>query len=203
MKNEKRDQRRNEIMDIAVTMVAEHGYRDASMLKVAKAAKASKETLYAWFGDKRGLFEAIIRRNASAVQAVLAGHLEGTAPVDTVLIEFGSALLELLMSEDAVAINRAAISELRSDPSLAQTLVQAGRGATLPSFIAYLELQKKQGTLVFESSKQEAENFLGLLIGDMKVRRLLGALTTPTKAEIEQRATHAAKTFIRINQPTK
>jgi AcrR family transcriptional regulator len=77
MKAASRDKRRDEILDVAIEVLSERGYRDASMLEVARRASASKETLYAWFGDKGGLFEAVIRRNAQAVQAVLARHLEG------------------------------------------------------------------------------------------------------------------------------
>jgi len=198
MKAASRDKRRDEILDVAIEVLSQKGYRDASMLEVAKRASASKETLYAWFGDKRGLFEAVIRRNAQAVQAVLARHLEDDAPTELVLMDFGRALLQLLMGESAVAINRAAISEARSDPQLAQILSSAGREATLPSFIRFLELQQRRGVLKTEDPSQAAEDFLGLLLGNTQIRRLLGLMTAPKKAQIEARATHAAKNFLRL-----
>lgn len=198
MKAAARDQRRDEIMTVAVEVLAERGYRDASMLEVARRASASKETLYAWFGDKRGLFEAVIRRNAQAVQAVLARHLAGDAPSERVLMDFGTALLDLLLGDDAVAINRAAISEARSDPSLAQTLVSAGREATLPTFIRFLELQQARGALRIDSPSEAAVDFLGLLLGDTQIRRLLGFLSAPRKAEIEARAARATRNFLRL-----
>lgn len=198
MKAASLNQRRNEIMDIAVEVLAERGYRDASMLEIARRASASKETLYAWFGDKRGLFEAVIRRNAQVVQTVLARHLEGNAPAERVLMDFGHALLELLLGNSAVAINRAAISEARSDPSLAQTLASAGREATLPAFIRFLELHQERGALRIEAPSEAAEDFLGLLLGDTQVRRLLGLLSAPRKAQIEARAAHATHTFLRL-----
>lgn len=67
-------------------------------------------------------------------------HVEENAPPEIVLKEFCAALLELLLGDSAVAINRAAISEAQSDPSLARTLASAGREATLPAFIRFLEL---------------------------------------------------------------
>jgi AcrR family transcriptional regulator len=179
-------------------VLSEKGYRDASMLEVARRASASKETLYAWFGDKRGLFEAVIRRNAEAVQAVLARHLEGDASTEVVLVEFGRALLELLLGDGAVAINRAAISEARSDPRLAQILASTGRDATLPNFIRFLELHREQGALRLEAPSEAAETYLGLLLGDTQIRRLLGLLPAPKKAQIEARALRAAKNFLRL-----
>ena len=198
MKAASRNQRRDEIMDVAVEVLAERGYRDASMLEVARRASASKETLYAWFGDKRGLFEAIIRRNAQAVQTVLARHLEGHAPTERVLMDFGGALVELLLGDSAVAINRAAISEARSDPALAQTLASAGREATLPAFIQFLELRRERGSLRIESPAEAAEDFLGLLLGDTQIRRLLDLLPTPRKAQVKARAARATQIFLRL-----
>ena len=77
MKKSSRTPRRAHILDVAAKILAERGYRDTTMLEVARRASASKETLYAWFGDKLGLFEAVMRRNAGAVRLALNGHLDG------------------------------------------------------------------------------------------------------------------------------
>lgn len=201
MKTASRDKRRDEILNVAIEILSERGYRDTSMLEVARRASASKETLYAWFGDKQGLFEALIRRNAQSVQAVLARHFEGDASTELVLQDFGRALLQLLLGDSAVAINRAAISEARSDPRLAHILASAGREATLPSFIRFLEQQREGGTLRIECPSQAAEDFLGLLIGDTQTRRLLGLLAAPKKAQIEARAARAARNFLLLHTP--
>ncbi|MDP6342913.1 MAG: TetR/AcrR family transcriptional regulator [Alphaproteobacteria bacterium] len=188
-------------MDIAVEVLAERGYRGASMLEIANRASASKETLYAWFGDKPGLFEQVIRRNARAVQAALAPRLENDTTAESVLVAFGQALLRLLLGEDAVAINRAAISEAASDSRLAQVLASAGREATLPDFIRFLEGHSRNGTWQIDTPSEAAEDFLGLLIGDSQIRRLLGLLPAPGEAEILARANRAAARFSRLYAP--
>ena len=195
MKADRREKRRDEILDAATTLLVERGYRDTSMLEVARRASASKETLYAWFGDKHGLFEAVIRRNAATLQTVLARHLEEEAPLDMVLRDFGRALLQLLLGDGAVAINRAAIAEAQADPRLARILSRSGREATLPGFVQILEASRAQGLLKFDSAKEAAEDYLGLLLGDLQVRRLLGLAPTPTKAQVEARARRAAAAF--------
>ncbi len=198
MKTTSRERRRNQILDIAAEVLAERGYRDTSMLEVARRASASKETLYAWFGDKEGLFEAIIHRNAESVRVVLDGHLEGGAPVNQVLTEFGQALAGLLLGESAAAVNRAAISEAYSSPSLARSLNELGREATLPTFIRYLEKCSEQNELRIENPEDAAETFIGLLLGDAQVRRLLGVVEAPEIAEIEIRSRRATQRFIRL-----
>ncbi len=202
MKEETRAKRRDVILDVAIEVLAERGYRDMTMLEVARRARASKETLYAWFGDKRGLFEALITRNAAVVQQVMADQLETEAPPKKALNAFGTALLTLLMGESAVALNRAVIAEAASDPALAKTLVAAGRQATLPAFTRYLEDQAAQGHLTVTSSAEAAEDFIGLLLGDIQVRRLLGVERAPSKAQIAARAAAATEKFLRLHGAT-
>ena len=198
MEQAARQARRDEILDIAVALLAERGYRDASMIEVARRAAASKETLYAWFGDKRGLYEAAVRRNASDVQGVLARALEDPADLAPSLAAFGTALLDLLLGESAVAINRAAISEAPRDPTLAELLSRAGREATLPKLIELLERHADRGDLAIDDGTEAAEAFLGLLLGDCQIRRLLGRLPTQGKAWQRARADRATKSFLRL-----
>ncbi|MEM8687942.1 MAG: TetR/AcrR family transcriptional regulator [Pseudomonadota bacterium] len=201
MREENRAKRRDHILDVAVEVLAERGYRDANMLEVARRAKASKETLYSWFGDKRGLFEAVIRRNAASVQTVMADQLAADAPLEEALTAFGRALLTLLMGDGAVALNRAAIAEAASDRTLADTLLAQGRQATLPAFIRYLDGQAERGHLNLSAPEDAAEDFLGLLIGDLQIRRLLGAAGQPGQAQIETRAQVATEKFLKLYHP--
>src|SRR3712207_2283519 len=69
-------ERREEILEVALSVLAERGYRGASMREIAERAQASKETLYAWFGNKRGLFEELVRWQAGRVDAVIAPNLD-------------------------------------------------------------------------------------------------------------------------------
>ncbi len=198
MKETSRAGRRDRILDVAVATLAEYGYRGTTMLEVARRASASKETLYAWFGSKPGLFEAVILRNADSVRTVVETHLDGAAPVDEALAEFGRALAGLLLGESAVAINRAAISEARTAPELARILAESGREATLPVFIRYLEGCRSDGALAFDDAEQAAEAFIGLLIGDAQVRRLLGVMAPPDGVALENRARLAIRVFLLI-----
>lgn len=198
MREPDRAQRRDAILDAATAILREKGYRDTTMLDVARRVSASKETLYAWFGNKSGLFQAVIRRNADTVRTVLESHLDGNAPVEEALADVGRALASLLLGDGAVAINRAAISEARSEPILARILIETGREATLPFFVRYLERCRERGFLQFDDPWEAAETFLGLLLGDKQVRRLLGALDTPDTGEIEALAKQAAARFLRL-----
>ena len=198
MKKSSRAPRRAHILDVAAKILAERGYRDTTMLEVAQRANASKETLYAWFGDKLGLFEAVIRRNAGAVRLALNGHLDGQPSVESALTDFGRTLAAHLLCDNAVAINRAAISEARSGPSLAGSLSKSGREPIQRIFARYLEQCHVRGLLVVEDPNDAVDTFVGLLLGDVQTRRLLGVMDAPCETDIEGRATRAAEKFLRL-----
>ncbi len=197
-RNFSRIPRRAQILDIAVDILVERGYRDTTMLEVAQRASASKETLYTWFGDKLGLFEAVIRRNAARMRMAVNGYHGKEVPVESVLTDFGRALAAVLLDEKAVAIDRAAISEACSGPSLAESVAKLGRDPTLRAFAGYLERCQAHGVLQFDDVHDAAETFLALLLGDVYARRLLGVIETPSEADIDNKAERAVRKFLRL-----
>ena len=198
MKKSRRATRRAHILDVAAKVLAERGYRDTTMLEVAQRSSASKETLYAWFGDKLGLFEAVIRRNAGGIRLVLNGHLDGETSVEAALTDFGRELATHLLCDNAISINRAAISEARSRPSLAGGLSKSGREPIQRTFAQYLDQCRARGLLNVEDSHEASDTFVGLLLGDAQTLRLLGVMEAPSEAEIEARASRAVDKFLRL-----
>lgn len=192
--------RREEILDVAFSVLSERGYRGASTREIAARAHASKETLYGWFGDKRGLFEELIRWQARGVDSTVSSSLDrGDDEPAVVLRAFATELLRLLLGERSVVINRAAMSEAAMDPTFAQILSAEGRGSVVPKLASYLKAQTEQGSLHLENlgdSATAAEALIGLTVGDLQVRRLLGALAEPDLDWIEARADRAADTFL-------
>lgn len=198
MRKSSRVPRRAHILDIAAEVLAERGYRDTTMLEVARRSNASKETLYAWFGDKLGLFEAVIRRNAGRIRVALNGHLDGDTSVESALTEFGRALATHLLCDNAVSINRAAISEARSGPSLAGGLSKSGREPIQRAFVRYLDQCHERGLLNVGDAEEAVDTFVGLLLGDAQTLRLLGVMDAPCEADIEERAKRAVEKFVRL-----
>jgi AcrR family transcriptional regulator len=192
-------ERREEILNVAFFVLAERGYRGASMLEIARRAQASKETLYAWFGDKRGLFEELVRWQAERVDAAIAPNLDhGSDDPSEVLRGFVLELQRLLLGERSVVINRAAISEATSDPTFARILAAQGRGSVVPKLVRYLEGQRERGRLEFEEAGAAIDTIIGLAIGDQQVRRLLGVLPIPDPEQMEARAERTVRSFLRL-----
>ena len=193
-------ERREEILKVALSVLAERGFRGASMREIAERAQASKETLYAWFGDKRGLFEELVRWQAERVDAAVVPSLERGGDDDpaVVLRAFAVELQSLLLGERAVVINRAAIAEVPSDPTFAQILAAKGRDTVVPKLGRYLEGQQERGHLDFEDAGAAVDALIGLIIGDQQVRRLLGVLPIPKDEQIEARAERTVEQFLTL-----
>jgi TetR/AcrR family transcriptional repressor of mexJK operon len=188
--------RSDEILDAALALMEEHGYRDTTMLQVATRARASKNTLYQHFPTKQALFAALVARAAAAMNADITAALDGNAPLEPTLRQFGIHLLALLTGPQSLAINRAAIAEARVAPELAQALAANGRENTAPLVQRYFAAQIAAGRMRRVDGADAIETFIGLLVGDLQVRLLWGIATPPDAATIKRRAQRAAERFV-------
>ena len=136
MKEETRTQRRQQIEDAAYEVLSEKGYAGASMLSIAKRARCSNETMYSWYGDKAGLFRSMIARNAEQARTLLETALSDGQSIRETLDRFGPLLLDTVLSDKAVALNRAAAA----DPSgeLGAAISEAGRETIRPLLVRSL-----------------------------------------------------------------
>ena len=179
------EHRRKKIEDAAYKLLIEKGFKATSMLAVARLAKASNETLYKWYGDKIGLFAAMIEQNTKTVEAELIKvRTEGKPGLDA-LDTVGRTLLKMVTGDRAVALNRAAAG----DPSgrLGVLLAKQGRSRVAPQ-IAEL-IQQIYGSDV--DLQKCTETYITLLIGDLQIRRVTGAMAKLAENDIATRATRA------------
>ncbi len=199
MRTEKRDARMREIETVAYGLLARQGYEGTSMLAVAKAAKASNETLYRWYGDKNGLFESMIRANATEVQDALAVLTEKQAPPLQILDRIAPALLAMLLGDRAIILNRAAAS----DPSgaLGKAIARGGRETVLPLLQRLMTDAINAGSLAPPPDGDIAALFMHLLVGDQQIRRVIGTIAAPSARAVEGQARTAMARFRRLCAP--
>lgn len=195
-----KDQRREQILQAGLDVLAEKGWQGCSMIAVARAANASKETLYNWFGDKEGFFAALIRQNARRMDAALPGDFAGLAPRDG-LEAFGRELLRLLTSDASVALNRAAIADAGRADALGRILIAEGREKSLPKLAAWLAAQARTGALHCPDPARAADRFIALVKGDLQLEVLLGVAAAPDTDEISRIVKAAVAEFLTLYAP--
>lgn len=194
------DARRAAILDAALALLTEQGYDKLSTRAVATRAKASKETMYAHFGDRRGLLEALVAQQAEATNGPLRQALSTTSAgeVRPVLVDALTRLVALLTGSRSVTINRVAIAALPADPEPAEALAARGRRTTGPLFEALLTRGVERGELALDDPAEAFEVLYGLTIRDSQIAALLGRAPAWTGHEHRARAEHAVDLFYRL-----
>ena len=196
MKDTHRSARQLEIEEAAYELLAERGYTGTSMLSIAKRAKCSNETLYNWYGDKLGLMRAMVERNAAGARKLLGKALrEERSPLET-LDAFGPALLKILLDEKPIALNRAAAADPTGE--LGSALSAAGRETIFPLLQEVFERAGEKKQLCFEDVASAVETYLGLLIGDLQVRRIIGRVPPLSDQDIGKRSKTALQSLTRL-----
>lgn len=191
MRDDKKSIRQQQIETAAYALLEEKGYGGTSMLGIARQARASNETLYNWYGDKQGLFQALVARNAEEVKQHLEAALESDHDALAILHTLGPKLLTLLTGDRAVALNRAAAAD--SSGELGATLSKAGREAVFPLLERVLARAQRDGQLRFENSGEAVGLYLDLLIGDLQIRRVIGRQPRPSATFCHDRAMRAVR----------
>lgn len=191
MREETRARRQREIEQTAYAVLEERGYAGTSMLAIARAARASNETLYNWYGDKQGLFRSLVARNAEELRGLLEERISGQGdPLETLKL-LGPKLLELLTGPGPVALNRAAAA----DPSneLGAAIAQAGRESIAPLIAEVMEAASQRRQLAFRDVSDAVGLYLDLLVGDLQIRCVIGRQAPPSAAVRRRRATLACE----------
>ncbi|NDW45890.1 TetR/AcrR family transcriptional regulator [Ruegeria sp. PrR005] len=189
MKDDSRTDRQQQIEEAAYALLEQKGYAGTSMQGIARLARASNETLYSWYGDKQGLFRALVIRNTAEVRAQLEADLAADRPPRDTLTALGPRLLSLLLGDRAVALNRSAAA----DPSgeLGALIAQSGRDSVMPLIVQVLEAARAEGLLRFDDAGAAAGLYLDLLVGDQQIRRVIGRLPAPSEAACQARGAAA------------
>lgn len=199
MREDRKQARMREIEAVAYEVLAEQGYDGTSMLAVAKRAKASNETLYRWYGDKKGLFASMVRANADEVRRTLdRTDQAGLSPLDR-LHRLAPVLLGMLMGERAISLNRAAAADVTGE--LGCAIAEGGRESILPLLAGVMEEAVRDGALMAPREGAIAPLFMHLLVGDQQIRRVIGALPAPTEAEVVAQASVAMAQFRTLCAP--
>lgn len=196
MRTEKKEQRRAEIEAQAFALLKEAGFEGTSMAMIAKRSKASMETVYSWYGDKRGLFAALVERNAQQViLALQEADAKEQSPKERLRIT-ARALLLMLSGEHAIALNRAAVNDTTG--VLGKLLAEHGRKAVGPHFAGLLIAWRQSEDVRFEDVSEATATFFDLMIGDHQIRRAIGAIGPMSVQDSATRTDRAIQRFEKI-----
>ena len=176
--------RRRAFLEAATTAFLEQGYANTTLDDVIARSGGSRQTLYALFGGKQGLFEALVSDRCSKVFEPLA--LEGLperAP-DEVLLDLGVRYLDTVLDPDTLGLYRVVVAEAGSMKELSERFWEMGPGRTRALLAGYFVRQARLEVLRLDSPEQAANEFLGMLLGPYQMQCLLGLRDRPSRDEL-------------------
>ena len=149
------------------------GFGAVSMDAIAREAGASKATVYAYFSSKEELFGAVVAHEGERYFRGFSAHELDPHAAAASLAEIAHRFLDLVLSPDAIAVNRITIAEAARFPQLGEVFWRAGPERTRIQIEAFLRRAVAAGTLVIADTRVAAEQFIALLRGDIHQRQLL------------------------------
>lgn len=175
-------QSRERVLDSALKLILENGYGNLSMETVARDAHVSMRTIYTHFGNKTGLFGAVIRRCSDQFVDSLPNDGE---PRDA-LLTFARQFIGRITQPDAVRIRAILIGESLRFPELASQFHEQGPQRTLDMLTAFFAKHQHAGHFIEVEPQRLADHFLSCLRNEHFRKLQLGLATTPNESEIDE-----------------
>ena len=166
--------RREAILAAATAAFLEHGFAGATLDDVIASAGGSRATVYAQFGNKEGLFAAIIAGVCDRMLAPLDAAIDAGRPLADVLRAFALRYATAFLEPGRVALFRVAAARLGD----------------------YLAGAKRRRELKVRHPAIAARIFLEMITGDLHKRALFGVPPAPSPAEIEEVVEAAVASFL-------
>jgi len=190
---------RARILEAAFGAFMKSGYAASSTLEIATRARVSKRELYALVGNKQEMLIACISARATRLQV----PADFPVPHDRetlahVLASFGTQLVREITDPTVIAVFRLAIAEAVHAPEVAQALDTIGRETSRAALRQIMARAQASGLLNGRPAEL-AEQFGGLLWGNLMVSLLLGVATRPNSREVAARARDATAAFLQLH----
>lgn len=193
------------ILDTARQMFLERGYNATSLDDVAAASGVSKTTVYNNFGDKEGLFSAVVlavTERAEQIISELGATLSGDGPVAERLTVVARVLAYGVLNPAVVQLRRLAISEALRFPGIVTAYWDRAPARTLTLLTASFTQMAAQGELDTDDPAAAAVLFAYAVLGLCQDQALLQPSRPVTRADLDEHVGKMVTAFLRAYPPT-
>jgi TetR/AcrR family transcriptional regulator, mexJK operon transcriptional repressor len=190
------DTRCQALLDAAVAVFLARGYADASIDEVVERGGGSKATVYAHFGNKEGLFNAVLARCCDDVRNSL-GAMPDCSNLREGLRAVSHAYLKAVLEPRRMAMFRLIIGDSSRRPEIGDAFYRLGPQSGLKAMADFLRDCAARGLLQSDDPEALASYFLGALRGDLFTQALLNPTRQPTEREIARHIEFTVEQFLR------
>lgn len=193
-----RQDRRDAILEAATELFLEAGFEAASIDRVVACVGGSKSTVYAYFGNKAGLFAAVVERVLEELGEATWAEGEGSLALETGLKAIGLRLLRLVSSERHIALSRLVIAESRRFPEIGRIYYERGPRVAYGRLASFLAERAGRGEAVIEDPQAAADWFAGKLLHRSFLERLCLDHSMPSQSEMRRIVDEAVDGVLRL-----
>ena len=179
------DRRRAAFIAAAREVFLEQGYEAASMSDIVLRAGGSLSTLYSQFGDKQGLFLAMLDERIRLITASMGVELSAHAPVADGLRRIGQQFTSKLLEPESLEMYRLILGLARKFPEIPREFVRRGPDRLRQALADYLIDRVDAGEIQLEDPYRAASLFLEMSRAGLVNRALMDDDIRPSPEEIE------------------
>ena len=179
------DKRRAAFIAAAREVFLEQGYEAASMSDIVLRAGGSLSTLYSQFGDKQGLFLAMLDERIRQITASMGVELSAHAPVADGLRRIGQQFTSKLLEPESLEMYRLILGLARKFPEIPREFARRGPDRLRQALADYLIDRVDAGEIQLEDPYRAASLFLEMARAGLVNRALMDDSIRPSPDEIE------------------
>ncbi len=177
--------KRQQITQAATQLFLKHNFNTVSMDKIAQAAPVSKATLYKYFDSKHALLVAVVDELCRTLTQTMDTLPVNADKVETSLKHIALSFMDLIYSQEGLAIYRLIIAECHTSPELGALIYQSGPKNSLIQLGDYLQALNSLPSFTIHNPDFAANAFFGLLKGELHFQCLLNMTPPPSMTDKE------------------
>lgn len=192
---ERQQAKRTRILNAAHAVFCEAGFDGASMDVLARRADVSKPTLYQYFGDKEGLFAAVLDAGRAQIVMPLVGQ---DGDLVERLWQFSWTYAAFVLRPDMLSLARLILGEATRRPDSAVAYHQAGPGMAFAGLVEFIKSAEAAGDLATRSAEYAAQDLWSLILSGPRDYYLHHAQERPKAHDVLGSIAHGLRMFLRL-----
>lgn len=193
--------RREKLLAAAAEIFFEQGYAATSIDAIIARSGGSKRNIYNEFGNKEGLFTALVSMHAErALSTLVIDEIEGRTLRET-LISFGCQLMGVFLSPVMIGLYRSVVAEAGRNPVLGRIYYENGPARGAARLATVLEAAHARGEFHADDCARIADHFVGLMRDNLYLQVTLGLRPPPDEQETRKAVLSAVDLFLKGIEP--
>jgi len=183
--------RYEKLLNSAADVFLKSGFEKASMQEIINLSGGSLSTVYKIFGNKEGLFRAVLEfKTTELFEDLDQRGIDDEEDLESFLLIVGKRFLDLTTSDDAVLFHRLIVSEgFRNDAKLGRLFAESAIGDFAQRIATHLKIAQDKGLIEVEDILLASHQFIHALKDPFLFRRVLG-VPMEISEEIKEKALH-------------